>query len=257
MSRKLIAALLLGAAFFSGRPLGLAQTQEEGFQSLFNGTDLAGWDGNPKLWSVKEGAITGQTTADNPAKGNTFLIWTNGTVGDFELRCKFRITSQNDKGFANSGIQYRSQVLDPKGWVVGGYQADMEAGPNYTGILYEEKMTRGIMATRGERVVWDSNCVKRLVGKTGTPEELAAAIKNNICGKVHRDLVSIEVFPMKNYGALETGVHRFSHPGIDTDQGDARFVQLWKYEGGRWWLTVVISYSHNEPVSGNVENPTR
>ncbi len=82
-----------------------------------------------------------------------------------------------------------------------------------------------------------------------TREQLVTAIKQNICGKVHRDLVSIEVFPMKNYGALETGVHRFSHPGIDKDQGDAKFVQLWKYEGGRWWLTVVISYDHNEPVN--------
>lgn len=80
-------------------------------------------------------------------------------------------------------------------------------------------------------------------------EQLVAAIKQNICGKVHRELVSLEVFPMKNYGALETGVHRFSHPGIDNDQGDAKFVQLWKYEGGRWWLTVVMSYDHNEPVS--------
>lgn len=78
-----------------------------------------------------------------------------------------------------------------------------------------------------------------------TREQLLAAIKQNICGKVHRELVSIEVFPMKNYGALETGMHRFSHPGIDNDQGDAKFVQLWKYEGGRWWLTVVISYDHN------------
>ena len=83
-----------------------------------------------------------------------------------------------------------------------------------------------------------------------TREQLVAAIKQNICGKVHRDLVSVEVFPMKNYGALETGVHRFSHPGIDNDQGDAKFVQLWKYEGGQWWLTVVISYDHNEPVNG-------
>jgi hypothetical protein len=61
-----------------------------------------------------------------------------------------------------------------------------------------------------------------------TREQLVAAIKQNICGKVHREVVSIEVFPMKNYGALETGVHRFSHPGIDNDQGDAKFVQLWK-----------------------------
>ena len=83
-----------------------------------------------------------------------------------------------------------------------------------------------------------------------TREQLVAAIQQNICGKVHRDLVSIEVSPMKNYGALETGVHRFSHPGIDNDQGDAKFVQLWKYEGGRWWLTVVISYDHNQPVNG-------
>lgn len=83
-----------------------------------------------------------------------------------------------------------------------------------------------------------------------TREQLVTAIKQNICGKVHRDVVSIEVFPMKNYGAFETGVHRFSHPGIDTEQGDAKFAQLWKYEGGRWWMTVVISYDHNEPVSG-------
>jgi hypothetical protein len=83
-----------------------------------------------------------------------------------------------------------------------------------------------------------------------TREQLVAAIKQNICGKVHRELVSIEVFPMKNYGALETGVHRFSHPGIDNNQGDAKFMQLWKYEGGRWWLTVVISYDHNEPANG-------
>ncbi len=125
---------------------------EKGFVKLFNGKDLTGWEGNPKLWSVKDGAITGQTTAENPAKGNTFLIWTNGTVGDFELRCSFRLVPGDDKGFANSGIQYRSKVFDPENWVVGGYQADMEAGPTYTGILYEERM-RGILALRGEKVV--------------------------------------------------------------------------------------------------------
>src|SRR6266404_6308098 len=107
---------------------------EKGFQSLFNGTDLNGWDGNRKLWSVKDGAITGQTTAANPAKGNTFLIWTNGTPGDFELRCSFRLVPGDAQGFANSGIQYRSRVVDPANWVVGGYQADMEAGHDYTGI---------------------------------------------------------------------------------------------------------------------------
>jgi 3-keto-disaccharide hydrolase len=149
----------------------------EGFTSIFNGKDLTGWDGNPRLWSVKEGAITGQTTPENPAKGNTFLIWTNGTPGDFELRCRFKLLSNNDRGFANSGIQYRSRVLDPTNWVVGGYQADMDAGPVYTGTLYEERMTRNTMAFDGERVLWDMDCNKKVLGMMGSAAEIQAAIK--------------------------------------------------------------------------------
>jgi uncharacterized protein (TIGR03067 family) len=150
---------------------------DDGFTSLFNGKDLTGWDGNPALWSAKDGAIVGQTSAENPIKGNTFLIWTNGTVGDFELRYSFKIEPFNDKGFANSGVQYRSKVLDPKGWVVGGYQADFEAGKTYSGILYEERMTRGIMAARGEKVVWDKNCEKKVTGSVGSSDEIQASIK--------------------------------------------------------------------------------
>lgn len=149
---------------------------ERGFVALFNGRDLSGWDGNPKLWSVKEGAITGQTTAENPAKGNTFLIWTNGTVGDFELRCSFKLVPGDDKGFANSGIQYRSKVVDPSYWVVGGYQADMEAGKDYTGILYEERF-RGIMAFRGEKVVWTADNKKQVVGSVGTAADIEGSLK--------------------------------------------------------------------------------
>ncbi len=149
---------------------------EPGFRSLFNGRDLTGWTGNPKLWSVKDGAITGQTTANNPAGHNTFLIWTNGTLSDFELRCSFKLVPGDDKGFANSGIQYRSKVLDPAGWVVGGYQADMEAGPNYTGILYEETM-RGIMAQRGEKVVFDQDGKKQVTGSVGKPADIEGSMK--------------------------------------------------------------------------------
>jgi Domain of Unknown Function (DUF1080) len=154
----------------------LVSAAEPGFVSIFNGTDLTGWDGNPKLWSVKDGAITGQTTPDNPAKGNTFLIWTNGTVGDFELRCSYKLTPGDSKGFANSGIQYRSKVVDPANWVVGGYQADMEAGATYSGILYEERF-RGIMAQRGEKVVWDKDDKKQVVGSVGDAAAIGAAIK--------------------------------------------------------------------------------
>jgi len=150
---------------------------EKGFLRIFNGKDLTGWEGNPKLWSVKDGAITGQTTAENPTKGNTFLIWTNGTVADFELRCSFKLTPGNAKGFANSGIQYRSKVLDPANWVVGGYQADMEAGPTYSGILYEERM-RGILALRGEKILWNQDGKKQVLGSLGDAAEIGAAIKH-------------------------------------------------------------------------------
>jgi len=148
---------------------------EQGFQSMFNEKDLTGGNGNPKLWSVRDGAITGQTTAENPASGNTFLIWTNGTPGDFELRCSFKLVPGDAQGFANSGVQYRSRVFDPANWVVGGYQADIEAGTNYTGILYEERL-RGIMALRGEKVVWTADDKKKVVGSVGRAADIEASL---------------------------------------------------------------------------------
>jgi len=174
MKSKLLGALALCAALIS-QPARLSGA-ESGFVKISDGKDLTGWEGNPKLWSVKEGAITGQTTAENPTKGNTFLIWTNGTVTDFELRCSFRLVPGDAKGFANSGIQYRSKVVDPVNWVVGGYQADMEAGATYTGILYEERF-RGIMAERGEKVVWDKEGKKQVVGSVGDAAAIEASIK--------------------------------------------------------------------------------
>src|ERR1051325_8739753 len=112
-------ALAAGAVLIAARtPSFAADPSERGFKKIFNSRDLSGWDGNPKIWSVKDGAITGQTTAENPAAGNTFLIWTNGTVADFELRCSFKLVPGDTHGFANSGVQYRSKVADPAKWVV-------------------------------------------------------------------------------------------------------------------------------------------
>jgi predicted acetyltransferase len=76
-----------------------------------------------------------------------------------------------------------------------------------------------------------------------------AAIKQNICGKVQRVLLqdTLEVHPLKGYGAVEIGVHRFHHPGHPEDGvGDARFVTLWQNKDGVWRVTRVISYDHNQ-----------
>ena len=74
------------------------------------------------------------------------------------------------------------------------------------------------------------------------------AIKNNICGKVTRRLVegSLEVYPLNSYGAVEIGVHRFYHPGMQDHGvvGEAKFITLWQYKDGAWKVARVISYDH-------------
>jgi hypothetical protein len=148
---------------------------------LFNGKDLAGWKGLD-FWSVKDGAITGQTTKEKPTKGNTFLVW-EGEVADFELTFQYKIVDENGQsaGFGNSGVQYRSKVVDEKGFVVAGYQGDFECGKTYSGILYEEK-GRGILAKRGEKVVIHEGADAKkpkieVTGSLGKTDEIQAKIK--------------------------------------------------------------------------------
>ena len=76
------------------------------------------------------------------------------------------------------------------------------------------------------------------------------AIKNNICGQTQRTLVpgTLEVHRLAHYGAVEMGVHRFSHPGHpELDPGEAKFTTIWQWKDGRWTLTRAISYDH-EPL---------
>jgi type 1 glutamine amidotransferase len=169
MNRRLLLAWITTVAIFASPGLGLGDDQDEaGFKPIFNGKDLAGWDGNPKFWSVRDGAITGQTTDQNKTDGNTFLIWRDNTLDNFELRLQYRIVG------GNSGIQYRSRDLG--NWVVGGYQADFEAGETYSGILYEER-GRGILAERGQQTKIGEGGKKEVTGTVGDSKEIQAAIK--------------------------------------------------------------------------------
>jgi hypothetical protein len=108
----------------------------DGFRPLFNGKNLDGWDGDPRLWKVRDGVIVGSTEGVT-LTDNSFLI-TRQSFRDFVLRVEMKLRNHN------SGIQFRSEALP--GWVVRGYQADAAANPdNYWGNLYDEKGTRGIM----------------------------------------------------------------------------------------------------------------
>ena len=180
---KFIGALVWGAALLIPGTSLLSQEIEPGFKSLFNGKDLTGWAGRPNHWSIEDGAITGTTSKENPAKGNNFLIAKDGEqnliVDDFEIRFSYKFSS----AWGNSGLQYRSK--DRGNFVVHGYQADMEVGPSYSGILYEEG-GRGILAQRGQQVVLKEDPDKpgktkiEVTGSTGkSSSEIQDAIKKS------------------------------------------------------------------------------
>ncbi len=126
--------------------------------SIFNGKDLMGWDGDPDLWSVRDGVIHGETTEVKAAKGNTFILWKDGVTKDFELRLSFRCNASN-----NSGIQYRSKHIADgvkHNWVVQGYQHELRNEvdfPNISGFIYDEGGKRGRICLVGEKATWETD----------------------------------------------------------------------------------------------------
>jgi HEAT repeat protein len=113
-------------------------------KSLFNGKDLTGWDAKPGWWTVEDGALTSESTAEKPCKKCNYLIWKGGEPGDFELTLDFKLTGQG-----NSGIQIRSERRPD--FDTYGYQADMDWDGKLVGYVYHHK--RGLIAARGQKVV--------------------------------------------------------------------------------------------------------
>ena len=138
--------LLIGVLSASGQPDQLTEAEvADGYVLLFNGNSLENWDGDPRLWSVRDGAIVGSSDG-HTVTVNTFLIHQE-RFSDFILRLDVRLRN------GNSGIQFRSQHMPGPGWVVHGYQADLsDAGERSAwGNFYEEKgRGRGMMSTPDE-----------------------------------------------------------------------------------------------------------
>jgi hypothetical protein len=176
--------MLLTLAWFASNAVAaeapqVAPAESAAMKRLFNGKDLTGWDGDPRLWSVKDGAIRGETTAENPARGNTFLIWTGGVTKDFELRLSFRCNAAN-----NSGIQYRSKHITEgkvqNKWVVRGYQHEIRNEnklPSVAGFIYDEGGKRGRMCLVGEKAVWGEDGKKKVTGTLIDQQEFQKLFK--------------------------------------------------------------------------------
>ena len=154
-----------------------------GFDAIFDGVSLKGWDGDPTFWRVENGAIVGESTPDRRVTQNTFVIWRGGEPGDFELKCEYRLTA------TNSGIQIRSIQLPPGAdtgkWVMKGYQADIDYQNQFTGQIYEER-GRGFLAMRGQAVYVPDGGRPRVIGNLQqSADELKAIIKPDGWNLVH------------------------------------------------------------------------
>ena len=157
----------------------LAPDDHTGFESIFDGKSLKGWDGDPAFWRVENETLIGESTTEKPVKVNTFLIWRGGQPKDFELKLEYRINS------TNSGVQYRSVELPEVGkWVMKGYQADIDFQNTYTGQLYEER-GRGFLAMRGQFSYIGEGKKAAVVGSVGDSEELKKLIKGDDWNDLH------------------------------------------------------------------------
>jgi len=180
LSRLLLAALcslapvtLIAVSGSSVPAASAPATPEPGFVNLFNGRDLTGWKGDTRIWSVRDGAIVGESKPDTGLAENSYLIWQDGTLADFELRAQFKIES------GNSGIYCRARIRPPGQTTPDpliGWQADIDTKNWWTGVIMEWT-GREKLAERGQRVHLRSDGTREVVGSLGNSDALATHIR--------------------------------------------------------------------------------
>lgn len=152
---------------------------ERGFVPIFDGRTLDGWDGDPAYWSVADGCLVGEVTTESLLERNSFIVWQGGRPADFELKLDVRISAKG-----NSGINYRSELVDGIPHALRGYQADIDGAGKYTGQNYEER-GRTFLALRGDVSRADPGGKVRVVGSTGDKQHLLEAIDDGGWNEVH------------------------------------------------------------------------
>jgi len=187
------------APFHFAQPEPINFDDHEGWTHIFDGKTLNGWDGDTDVWHVEDGSIVGESSPEHPS-GTTNIIWRGGQPANFELKLEMKLEGNG----ANGGVQYRSFHVDPKfgpppadstpeqkqrfeqrqeldkkhaKWALSGYQADFDFDNKYTGQLYEQSSTRGIIAWRGQVVATEAGKKPTLLATLGNSDELKSFIK--------------------------------------------------------------------------------
>ena len=209
-------------------PLAL-HAEEPTAKPIFDGKTLNGWKGMDGLWKVEDGAITGETTQPNQVPFNTFLVWQDGEVDDFELTFDYKMIG------GNSGMQvraYQAPGSKPEEYRISGYQSDIDSGDSYTGIVYSEG-ERGILAERGQKTTVsvgpDGKTKIEVTEKLGDKAELQKSIKkedwnsykiiakgrvltNIINGVTMSQITDEDPVKFRRSGKLALQIHRYPTP---------------------------------------------
>lgn len=159
-----------------------SNASEEGFVQIFDGESLSGWEGDTSLWRVENGSLVGEIKPGNSLKNNSFIVWQGGTPGDFELTAEFRISEGG-----NSGINYRSEMLEDVPHALRGYQADIDGAARYTGQNYEER-GRTTLAYRGQKVTipaTEGEVRQHVKNNAWTPAEVTEELGSSDALKEH------------------------------------------------------------------------
>ena len=182
---------IVGAPSHFHEPDPIAFDEHAGFTQMFDGATLAGWNGDPAIWHVENGAIVGESTKDKPVR-NAYISWHGKVTRDFDLKLEIKV--ENGGG---SGIQYRSQVGKPwthnfpagqnalnLAWMMTGPQADYWYPVNpksaaYSGQFYSENTDLGILAWRGQVTQSEPGKSQRLVATIGDRTALGGYVRVN------------------------------------------------------------------------------
>jgi hypothetical protein len=154
-------------------------SDDAGFERIFDGKTLKGWEADPKLWRAEDGVLVGEITPETLLKQNSFIIWRGGSTRDFELKLEYRISKTG-----NSGVNYRSSEVPGVPLGLRGYQADIDAQDQWTGQNYEER-GRTFLALRGQATRVEDGKKPRVIASLGDKDQLKSFIKSGDWNELH------------------------------------------------------------------------